>query len=107
MRLIDADTVRRVVKSRACGLCELDILGLYTGPCASCSTGKLLIALNQVKPIDPEDLRPKGKWVSRYCKWACSECNVAVSIDGTPLENNLKYCPNCGARMEEDNNEAD
>ena len=25
---------------------------------------------------------------------------VLMSIDGTPKENLLKYCPNCGAKMD-------
>ena len=41
-----------------------------------------------------------GRWVKRGCKWQCTQCKVLMSIDGTPKENLLNYCPNCGAMME-------
>ena len=32
--------------------------------------------------------------------WFCSNCNEAfVLMNGNPKENNLKYCPFCGAEM--------
>ena len=40
------------------------------------------------------------RWVKRGCKWQCTNCKVLMSIDGTPKENLLNYCPNCGAMME-------
>ena len=35
-------------------------------------------------------------------EWSCSSCHKAWTfIDGTtPEENNVKYCPNCGAKMD-------
>ena len=41
-----------------------------------------------------------GRWVKRGCKWQCTHCKVLMSIDGTPKENLLNYCPNCGAKMD-------
>lgn len=33
--------------------------------------------------------------------WACSICKEPWTlIDGTPQENGMKYCPNCGAKMD-------
>ena len=33
--------------------------------------------------------------------WVCSVCGEPWTlIDGTPKENNMNYCPNCGAKME-------
>lgn len=37
-------------------------------------------------------------------KWQCTNCKVLMSIDGTPQENLLRYCPNCGAYMMGENN---
>ena len=32
--------------------------------------------------------------------YRCSECDeLWVTFDGTPLENNMHYCPRCGAKM--------
>ena len=41
-----------------------------------------------------------GRWVKRRYKWQCTHCKVLMSIDGTPKENMLNYCPNCGAKMD-------
>lgn len=33
--------------------------------------------------------------------WVCSVCNEPFSIIcGTPEENSMNYCPNCGAKMD-------
>ena len=35
--------------------------------------------------------------------YICSECGEPWSlIDGNPAENNMRYCPNCGARMDKE-----
>lgn len=45
-----------------------------------------------------------GQWEKHGYKWKCSACGDVVNIDGTPEENSLHCCPNCGARMDGDNN---
>ena len=40
------------------------------------------------------------RWIKRGCKWQCTYCKVLMSIDGSPKENLLNYCPNCGAKMD-------
>lgn len=40
-----------------------------------------------------------GRWEKHGNKWQCTGCKVLMSIDGTPQENLLYYCPNCGAKM--------
>ena len=35
--------------------------------------------------------------------YVCSECGEPWTlIDGTPAENNMRYCPACGARMDKE-----
>lgn len=46
-----------------------------------------------------------GRWEKHGNKWQCTNCKVLMSIDGTPQENLLHYCPNCGAYMMGENNE--
>lgn len=41
----------------------------------------------------------EGEWVKHGYKWQCTKCKVLMDIDGTPKENLLNYCPNCGAKM--------
>lgn len=45
-----------------------------------------------------------GRWEKHGNKWQCTNCKVLMSIDGTPQENLLYYCPYCGAYMMGKNN---
>ena len=67
-------------------------------------------AYSQVSALPAADVRPnvRGKWIERedmyygWNIWECSECHEEFCIeDGTPSDNEYKYCPNCGAEMEE------
>lgn len=83
--------------------------------CDGCNIYILATMLNQGKldclmddhhtiTIDPEELRPKGRWEMRGGKLYCTHCGerAAVARDsedfwytkGTPA------CPNCGCRMD-------
>ena len=50
--------------------------------------------------------RKKGKWIEQEDGWGgyyydCSICKESwTTIDGTPWDNGMKYCPNCGAEIE-------
>ena len=59
-------------------------------------------AIDDLMEIPPADVAPvrHGRWVKRGCKWQCTHCKVLMSIDGTPKENLLNYCPNCGCLMD-------
>ena len=41
-------------------------------------------------------------WEKHGSKWQYTGCKVLMSIDGTPQENLLYYCPNCGAKMDKE-----
>lgn len=47
-----------------------------------------------------------GKWIEceydfEGCYYSCSVCkNDWVCIEGTPKDNNMNYCPYCGAKMD-------
>lgn len=46
--------------------------------------------------------RNMGLWDEDYA-YACSACGEAWTlIDDTPEDNNMNYCPNCGARMDKE-----
>lgn len=64
--------------------------------------------VDEIPTIDPESLRPTAKWENEddyygdSIIWCCSVCKDRFVLnDGTPEENNYKYCPSCGARMVE------
>ena len=50
--------------------------------------------------------RKVGKWIHKPNEydddtWECTECGEPWTlIEGKPSENNMHYCPNCGAKME-------
>ena len=49
-----------------------------------------------------------GRWIEIEdswgdCHYQCTECGEEWNLDaGTPAENNMNYCPNCGAKMDEE-----
>ena len=47
--------------------------------------------IDEQPTIDPESLRPKGRWL---LDGRCSECLE------NPLTTHKTYCPHCGAKME-------
>ena len=66
--------------------------------------GTLRRYVNRRPTIDPESLRPKGRWeyvddgvlIGNGMHMECSECSVwKIDRQRTP------YCPNCGADMRE------
>lgn len=74
----------------------------------------LLTVLNTLDceiTIDPESLRPKGRWVHNegYEDWAekyvCSVCGRNALSDGDYRHNLSDYCPNCGAKMTDNKGE--
>ena len=60
-----------------------------------------------IADIPAADVRPvnRGTWEETEMSgwdgdtaWVCSSCGEPwVLIDGTPSENNMNFCPNCGA----------
>lgn len=62
-----------------------------------------IMEIEEAPTIDPEDLRPKGKWervipMKSAAKWSRK---VSCSICHREGYDYHRYCPNCGARMEE------
>ena len=59
---------------------------------------------NALNRIPAADVAPvvHGRWEKHGSKWQCTGCKVLMSIDGTPQENLLYYCPNCGAKMDKE-----
>ena len=56
--------------------------------------------------IDPESLRERGQWIMQQdtrfdAYYTCSNCNEDFYMEcGSPADNEYKYCPNCGAKMD-------
>ena len=68
----------------------------------------VLIALSKIPSADVAPVR-HGRWESfedvfmETC-YQCSECGLSFYLadGGTPKENEYHYCPNCGAKMEDE-----
>lgn len=58
--------------------------------------------IENVPTIDPESLRPKGRWVSDEgdILFHCSECGTQISTSWDYDDLSWNYCPNCGKKME-------
>lgn len=64
---------------------------------------ELIDSIEKFPTINPEDLRPKGRWIEKetliFHGYVCSECKKHI-----PMTNHLDYpgrfCRNCGAEME-------
>ena len=62
----------------------------------------IMLEVDEAPAIDPEKLRPKGKWVYNkdgVCQ--CSFCRNDAMTEGDYRQVPSNYCPNCGAYMRE------
>lgn len=65
------------------------------------------MALNALRPVSREQVQRvwRGEWkfepdIYDCGTYVCSKCGEPWTlIDGTPIENNMNFCPNCGAPM--------
>lgn len=62
----------------------------------------MMLILQSIPIADVEPVK-HGRWQNRISPWSqggymmdCSNCHESVSS----LSGNLKYCPNCGAKMD-------
>ena len=70
---------------------------------------KRVLEINEVLLKENEELNKKTKEQkectfredgTEECLWHCSNCHDEwLFYEGTPEENNLKYCPHCGAKV--------
>lgn len=105
MRLIDASEL-------------FDVMDFHVTSASVCATADEARGMTRMKEICLEDVKKAptvdavpvvhGRWLECEDGWddthyQCSECGMEWNLDaGTPEENDMHYCPNCGARMEED-----
>lgn len=104
-RPIDANALYEDVSRM--GLTNGSTLGRHSG-----MADAIAQMIQDAPTIDPESLRPVAHWdmeedaVGDPIIWTCSNCKDSIVMyDGAPMENGYKYCPMCGARMEDVTNE--
>ncbi len=87
----------------------IDVDAMLTALCKNCGTsGRCIIPcvdydmIVQFPTIDAEPVR-HGRWIAQdntYTRYMCSEC------ESKNHGGHEKYCPNCGAKMDGENDEA-
>lgn len=99
MRLIDADAL----KDDLCKPCDRSETGYTIEECRERGCG--MMAVIDKQPTITADQK-HGRWetVEDYdgdCIYRCNMCGEKwVLIAGKPKDNNMNYCPRCGARMD-------
>ena len=78
------------------------VLDVYCDtPDIDLSCEKFEAAILKIPAADVAEVQHE-RWEKRGSKWQCTGCKGLMSIDGTPQENLLYYCPNCGAKMDKE-----
>ena len=102
-RLIDADALERKWQY------VLDEKADEKGTVAYVTFELFIERLREEPTIDPERLRPHGRWVPVDCEqtcdeWDCTACGqrrtFLIEMGADDMEEFYPYCPNCGAKMD-------
>ena len=98
MRLIDADRINFYKATVARGTHSFDNVEIVEK-----------FQIDRMPTIDPESLRPHGRWVCVNLAYGRYECSVCHSADedcsdyyGAHNVNTQDFCPYCGAKMDEE-----
>lgn len=95
MRLIDGDEMRE----------NLEWCKSQSGQYNDIYWDDVIERLDAQPTVDAAPVK-HGKWIENEgfdgdCYYTCSVCHCDwTTIDGTPTENNMRYCPECGAKMD-------
>ena len=109
MRLIDADALLDEVMDRYCEECDKRkgikngkfriIYEIGDAPCRACEIDDMKTELEDAPTIDPVK---HGRWIEHGKNDnRCSLCGWGVWV------NTNNFCPNCGAKMDGEENEID
>lgn len=65
----------------------------------------VLRIVDEAPTIGPESLRPKGRWVKIGAdEYTCDKCHAIFEYESV-IRCGYNFCPNCGARMMEEQHE--
>lgn len=88
----------------------LEKYDLSDGSTLGYHSGAIECAISEIEMLPASDVREvqHEQWKEHGSKWQCTGCKGLINLDGTPQENLIYYCPNCGAKMDkEKTNELD
>ena len=61
----------------------------------------IMLEIDEAPAVDPDELRPRGKWIHLGGdEWCCNHCCFVISTEGSWEKPNKKFCEECGAKME-------
>lgn len=95
MRLIDADELLEKA--------EYISTGFKSRGMQVCFHGVTAATIENAPTVDPESLRPHGKWVKDQFsyRYLCTNCKMTLP----EWMGVFNYCPGCGAKMGDKTNE--
>jgi hypothetical protein len=96
MRLIDADALKESVHAH-----DYVLKDCLNSTDKGMFTVGIMQVIAQQPTVDAEPVR-HGKWELAEDGWYCSACEMYPPFDCDPEEKGIPYCPNCGARMDEE-----
>lgn len=74
---------------------DIEFFGEQVSVCKNFKDRSRFVELPHAKWVEDED-------ICGYLIYRCSNCNERFVLEeGTPLDNCYFYCPNCGAKMDE------
>jgi len=87
--------------------CEAEAKILESAGCIECAGDHIQLAiwLKELRERRKNE-RPQGKWIEYQeanldTYYECSNCREPwTTIEGTPWQNMMNFCPNCGADMQ-------
>lgn len=94
-RLIDADVMIEYLRKQLCDNCHEQ-----KDWCDVCDYAYLIDEMKKVPTVEPKH----GHWINKgFEPIRCSLCGITDdAINGIPWAvKSFKYCPNCGAKMDE------
>ena len=103
MRLIDKDELIEDIENEKCSRCHY----LGTSECYSCTIRDIVFGIGQYPTVDAVPV-VHGKWIyPDYYGEEFSNTMICSECDFECLRDVFDYCPECGAKMDGDLNEAD
>lgn len=107
MRLIDADYLVKTIEKAQIESRKVNVLSLINDMPTITINANAIEHKAYCKGLEDgkKIARPKGKWIEHedYCGdtyYTCSNCGGDwCTIEGTPVDNMMNFCPNCGADM--------
>lgn len=93
-RLISAEKLAEILREQCCDECMTD-------DCYYCNIYQIKEIIRNMPTVDAEPVR-HGHWVDEGKKFLpvyCSRCGFGKVYED---QRNYDYCPNCGAKMDEE-----